>query len=545
LDSSGNVLQTNAIETVDMALGNEYGAFKLVGCDDITCFETLLYNIDLVNQGETDADIISLNFILNGEALDILGYLSENSLTPGNATGVQIQVEAPICDADRFVAVAAVEATPPSGQICRDRDQYAFVAPEVEGPLTPAPSPQQTPQPSFDPTPAPVPDETPAPNATTAPVTVPTATTVPAPTIPVPTATTVPAPTIPTPRPPVPPTSGLCILELSSQCTVRTNSTIDPGQPCEESVQFVAACTDRPTSATMLLTGGDCSTSAMGQPSTFFCNDQGQISTARGTPYFIVVTDAANDGVTYFSGVVNVGDTYTLQNGQPFADDQIIRIFTADRRTLLQNVQYGSSCGDNLVLLNRFGANQLVEFTNQQQGLVSSFETFSFAITISVPDVPGSRPVLITSLTADTNIDGVVDLTEQVRGNPILPGQSLIATLVGEVELTTSRTYEIRFNVEGKDALENLCVGQESVSFQAGGLPPVPGQPAPSAPIRSPTLPPSKKGETPAPSRKTPAPSQKETEGPSVKTTAPSQKETSAPSQRGNGDRKGRPRKYY
>jgi hypothetical protein len=515
-DSSGNVLQANPIETSDPAIGKEYGAFKLVGCDDVDCFETLFYNIDLINEGETDAEITTLNFILNGEALSILDMLSEYTLTPGNSTGLQVQLnEVFICDANEFVAVAAVEATPPSGQICRDRDQYAFVVPELEPP-TPQPSPQVTFDPTFEPTPF---EPTPVPNATTAPVTIPTA----------PIATTVPAPTVPTPpRPPVPPSTGLCVLELSSQCTVRTNSTIDPGQPCEGSVQFIAACTDRPTSATMLFTGGDCSTSAMAQPDSFFCSDRGQISTSRGTPYFIVVSDAASDGVTYFSGVVNVGETYTLQNGQPFSDDQIIRIFTADRSTLLQNVQYGSSCTDNLVLLNRFGANQLVEFTNQQQGLVSAFESFSFAVTISVPDVPEARPVLITSLTADTNINGVIDLTEQVRGNPILPGQSLLATLVGEVDLTTSRTYELRFNVEGKDAKGNLCVGQESVSFQAGGLPPVPGQPAP---VQSPTLPPSKKEQPP--SNKAPVPSQKETSPPSPRSP-----------KGGKGDGKGR-RKYY
>jgi hypothetical protein len=236
----------------------------------------------------------------------------------------------------------------------------------------------------------------------------------------------------------------------------------------------------------MLFNGGDCSQSDNVQPDKFFCTDLGPISTELGTPYYIVVTDAKGKGITYFSDIVNVGDFYKLGDGtERFEADQIIQIYTPDQATMLQDVQYHSSCSQNLELKNRFGASQIVEFLNEEQGLVSCFETFSFSLNIAVPISVSGEAITLSKLTVDTNFAGQLDLTDQVAGVTVEPGGSVVATLEGEVDFSTAQTYTLEFNIEGTNASGDFCVGQEIVSFEAGGVPPRP----PSAPTTS-----SKKG---------------------------------------------------
>jgi hypothetical protein len=214
------------------------------------------------------------------------------------------------------------------------------------------------------------------------------------------------------------------------------------------------------------------------------------------------VTDAKGKGITYFSGVVNVGDTYSLNDsGQRFEADQFIKVYTEDQATLLQDVQYHSSCSQNLELKNRFGANQIVEFTNEEQGLVSCFQTFSFDLQIAIPiAVEGGEAITLTNLTADTNFAGFFDLTDQVAGTTVQPGESVVATLEGTVDFSTEKTYALDFRIEGTNSDGELCIGQDSLSFVAGGLPPQ----VPSAPVSSPTS--SKKGKRSSPTTPAQAP---------------------------------------
>jgi hypothetical protein len=222
----------------------------------------------------------------------------------------------------------------------------------------------------------------------------------------------------------------------------------------------------------MLFNGGDCSQSDNVQPDKFFCTDLGPISTELGTPYYIVVTDAKGKGITYFSGIVNVGDFYKLGDGtERFEADQTIQIFTPDQATMLQDVQYHSSCSQNLELKNRFGANQIVEFLNEEQGLVSCFETFSFTLNIEVPISVTGEAITLSKLTVDTNFAGQFDLTDQVANVTVQPGGYVVATLEGEVDFCISQTYTFDVDVEGSNTNRELCLGQTAISFKAGGYP--------------------------------------------------------------------------
>ena len=301
-------------------------------------------------------------------------------------------------------------------------------------------------------------------------------------------------PPVPPPvSPPVaPPTSGECVIELASECVISGNSSY-AGQSCDVPILGVEPCLQRPYAATLLFNGGDCSQSDNGQELKFTCEDyNGGPPVNEGDEVYIIVTDIKGIGITYFEGIVGVGDTLPLNDdNQQFEADMFVKIYTPDQSTQLQMVQFHTSCSRNLELKNRFGSVQLVEFINFRQGIVSCFTDFSFALEITVPITAVGEDVMITSLVAMTNFAGVIDLTDQVVGQPpIEPGGSLIVTLEGTIDASERMTYTIMYSIQGVRVSDGtMCTGMETVSFEAGrdeSLP-VPTAPAPTAPVPAPS----------------------------------------------------------
>ena len=256
-----------------------------------------------------------------------------------------------------------------------------------------------------------------------------------------------------------------------TECLITGNSSY-AGQSCDVPILGVEQCQERPTAAKMLFNGGGCEQSDNTQALKFNCEDfNGGPPVSEGEQVFIVVTDIKGLGITYFEGIVAVGEIYDLNdNGERFEADQFITIYTADRNTVLEQVQYHSSCSSNLELKNRFGASQLVEFQNDLQGVVSCFATFSFSLDISVPLTAVGEDIRITSLTAETNFAGIVDLTPQVINTPALgPGEAVIVTLEGTIDASSRKTYTILYNIEGIRVRDDAaCTGMDMVSFEAG-----------------------------------------------------------------------------
>ena len=228
----------------------------------------------------------------------------------------------------------------------------------------------------------------------------------------------------------------------------------------------------------MLYNGGGCAQSDNTQELKFTCEDfNGGPPLNEGDESYIVVTDIKGNGITYFEGLVAVGDIYSLNDaGERFEADMFITISSPDQSTLLQMVQYHSSCSQNLELKNRFGASQLVAFINELQGLVSCFADFSFALQIAVPIAAIGEGIEITSLIAETNFAGTIDLSEQVVGQPPLdPGENIVVTLEGTIDASSRMTYTIRYLIEGTRVADgSFCFGMEMVSFEAGRDPTVP-----------------------------------------------------------------------
>ena len=152
---------------------------------------------------------------------------------------------------------------------------------------------------------------------------------------------------------------------------------------------------------------------------------------------------------------------------------EIIEIFSANQSILLQKVQYHTSCADSFELMDRYGALELVEFTNIEQGLVSCYATFEFDYEISMPSTAVGESFQLMTLTASTSFAGLVDLTDQVAGQTISPGESgVMVTLQGTIDATERQRYEIMYEIGGYGISANddnsLCSGTETLSFMAG-----------------------------------------------------------------------------
>jgi hypothetical protein len=260
---------------------------------------------------------------------------------------------------------------------------------------------------------------------------------------------------------------------------------------CDNPNAGLEQCLARPSVAYMRFKGGDCSQSNNKQPLRFSCMDtNGGPPTAPGSIVNIRVTDNLGQGIVYFDGPVAVGDIYPLSNGgQPFQSDQLITITTPDRSTVLQVVQFQTSCMNNLGLKDTFGASQLVGYFNEVQGNVTCAQTFDFSFDIGVPPggvAPGNN-VSLTGLIAMTNFAGQINLTDQVAGVELGPGEQATVTLSGAVDLSVRRNYMLMVTVQGVEVPNGaLCEAMDNLMFDAGYLA--------NSPSRTPTIfPPSKK----------------------------------------------------
>ena len=218
--------------------------------------------------------------------------------------------------------------------------------------------------------------------------------------------------------------------------------------------------------------GGDCTQSFNIQPTALFqCFDfNGGPPVAEGATSYIVVKDTKGKNIIYFEGFATVGDEITLEDGGNRVEGNMnITIYSSDvvsPENILQTVIYHSSCSRNLFLKDRYGSLQLVLFVNELQGIVSCFFSVSFDFIIANT---GSFDTSLVSLQTVSNL-GVFDLTDDILGTTLLPGETFVVQRDFLLDLTVRKTYTFESLVAGETLPSPgaLCGDSDFLSFTAG-----------------------------------------------------------------------------
>jgi hypothetical protein len=252
-----------------------------------------------------------------------------------------------------------------------------------------------------------------------------------------------------------------------------------PGDSCEQLPPLVTICEERATWMQFKYYGGDCSQSANMQTEKFFCTDFAPLPTSG--PVFIEATEKKESDVIFFSGEVPLDGLYNVTDpdGDRLPADMNLTIYDSEGGTLLQRVQYHSSCSQNLFLKDRYGASQLVAFFNEAQGLVDCFIQSNLTFTISNE---ATEPAVLDSLVALTTPFGPFDLTEEVANLDLTAGEEFVVYLPIEIDLTVRQRYTVLATITGRTPADaEACSSSDFLDFIAGNALP------PSIPTAAPT----------------------------------------------------------
>lgn len=381
----------------------------------------LVYTV--TNKGtKDDLEIKAAEATFNDIKADVLPFLPDTTVGPGNSVTTSQTVSINLCEGKEYELTFSVEADAVGGganssSSCESTDKVTF---QISGP---PPSPALLPPPTASskaPSPMPVEQRD---------------------------------------KPTLSP-EEVCQLVVNLTCVP------PPGiASCESIPPADQQCESRPERIEMLYTGGTCSQSATSQlsrPDWFSCVDVGSgPPTEEGTASYIVVTAKNDPTIVYYRGYVAVGDKYDLYDGgQLFVADQNITIYSSDEvgpDTMLQTLVYHCSCTQNLLMNDQFGASRVIGWENDVQGAVSSTATFSFVLSVSVGATAAS-PVILEKListltygpTMDVDFLETFNLTDQVEGFDLPQGNTLTATFDATLDITERGMYGILTTVSGE-----------------------------------------------------------------------------------------------
>ena len=226
-------------------------------------------------------------------------------------------------------------------------------------------------------------------------------------------------------------------------------------------------CLDVPTTISFIYNGGDCSQSDnVMDRHVFECFDSNTNPppSVSGVVSYIVATDVCGD--VYFEGFVAVGDLYTLNEDlmlEKLSENINITIYDpkessdpltiVDGANILQTVLVDLSCAQPLYLLDQFGSNQVIKWTEPDGREVNIvFEDDpqrqeEASLIVSTPD--NSPPIRLLELNVISNIffgpsyneKGLLNKTDEVYGT-ILQGNILE---LSPIQYTVNVTEWIRY----------------------------------------------------------------------------------------------------
>ena len=183
----------------------------------------------------------------------------------------------------------------------------------------------------------------------------------------------------------------------------------------------------------------------------------------------MVVVDAGNQSISYFGGIVSVGDLFNVTSDGGTLNRVSIIIQSPGQDTVLQVVEnIPVSCSNPLELLNRFGACQITGYQNEEQGDIVAFQSFEFARVVEVEVIAQALQTLtVFSLIMETNFAGTIDVTDNLLETVVTPSSpEKLVSLSGTIDSSVRRIYTVYFILEGWVG-DGYCQYMEPDFFEA------------------------------------------------------------------------------
>ena len=522
LKSSNNVqvLQKVTFDTSGanpLALNNQFGGLAVYGCEDSTgmnqtCAVDLMWIFGAVNDGLNNLTLSSISITQGSSNFNLSDQISNPILAPGQTSTAIFQEMVDLCNPRVLNTTVNIEAEPS----CFAQEVYQVVI----NPSTGAPTAAMTSAPSIAPISAtgqptvrsaPIASSQPTIRSTNGPSSLPTAFSTSSPTQgatlaptmsagnPAPFASPSPAPipsntpnptrfvvnpgpsSVPTPSPNSTTTgpTASCELILTIGCLPPFN-----GADCNHIPKLLTQCLAPASKMVMRYNGGNCQGSFNIQPDTVFkCQDnQGGPPVQTGTLSYIVATSSGGTPEEYFAGFVAVGDDFTLRAAKTMGNLTNIVIYnpngSSDPNTVLaagdvlENITFSTSCSDNLFLSDRFGAVQLVEFVNKQQGNVTFFQNITLTFTVQLPGSVQQGATDLTGLivTSNLGVEGgeTKNLSQLVLGSRVTPSTPVTVKEQYVIDLIQRKRYTTSAKVFGQSTQGARCTGANQYQFRAG-----------------------------------------------------------------------------
>lgn len=377
----------------------------------VNCLRNLTYNYLIENNGDVNAELLSLTTTVNGRTEDLTPQVANQVVGTMGTFTTQFRVEVDLTTRQQYTVDATLtgQPIPANGQTCSDSDRLQFVAG--------TPPPPNFPTPAF----------TQAPTATM----------------------------VPTPDPEV--TS--CTIDASVRCVLGNDA------PCSILQALPASdltCDlNNPIQFGFFYRGTSCSATTTNQ--VIACMDMG------GGPMGVdeVFIDVSNfdQSETYFSDTVSVGDLVVMRqdNLDPLDDNVLVTISRVGvMGEILQMFSLSIECepADDLTIGRRFGALELASYRSDDD-LVEGFQAVFWDFEVQND---GSLPFTLTQL--DTVVDGVpTDLLPPAPAIRLARRQEFATRSPFIVPLITTGTFTGSLQTSGVTSAGLSCTAEDAFSF--------------------------------------------------------------------------------
>ena len=480
-----------------LSLKDRLGSFELVsfttelqGIVQQRDLINITYTFTVLNEGSEHITLTNTKSTsrLTGDLRLSAEIIGETLLSPESSKHFSRIVEIDLSSRQNYIMSSTVSALSSTGNACSDTATHVFEAglpgPTFSPTILPASETPSSDQPAV----APVTTNAPTAFTTTAPVlSIPVLFTitpppaplsghflppptfdVQAPTTNAPTAftTTTPVLTIPllsiiTPPPtsrpghvlPPPtfdvqtPNGDACILGFKIDCFLS-----DGSQKCSSVSPVRTLCKDRPFAITFRFNAGGCSQSLNDQDnSNFQCMDFRGGPTVSGLEVYYLVAYDVEAGLVYHEGYVNVGDQFTILNGDKLGANTNITVYSSaedasNSENILQTLVFHTSCSQpSLALSDRYGSVQVIVYANDLQGSVNSFAEVTLSYSISNPN---EVDISLASISSNNSLPRAFTGIRDLDGIVIMPGEDFLLKDISFIDLSIGNRYTVLGSTE-------------------------------------------------------------------------------------------------